>query len=144
MLSSRKFTEGVQLQLSVEATVHPTEDSEKVQRAVLNLFPTCELTRQDQGRGRTVLVGRAEGLDSLKNLRALLRQERIRAAARRTLLNAMSGSTMSFHMNKQAAFVGRASFSQPYGESPLGTIAVVISSTEPIAVIDWLSRPSRA
>ncbi|MEM2108626.1 MAG: hypothetical protein QXL10_05020, partial [Candidatus Bathyarchaeia archaeon] len=71
--------------------------------------------------------------------RDLLRQDRIRDAARKMLFEAMHGQTISFYLNKQAAFAGHVSFSEAEAESPLGPIIVAIKCDDPRRLIDWLA-----
>jgi len=75
----------------------------------------------------------------LTKLYNLLRRERIRDAARAVLFGGMSERTIVFYLNKQVAYVGHVSFSQPVGESPLGPIRVEIECDNPREIIDWLA-----
>jgi len=69
----------------------------------------------------------------------ILQRDRIRAAARSVLRRSVEGDRLAFYLNKQAAYAGHVSFSQPEGESPLGPIRVVIETKNPEKVIDWLT-----
>lgn len=113
------------LEVSVRVEVHPTESREKVERAVRNVLGEVSLTAVDRG-DTTVLEGSLEGIESLSYLRDLLRRTRIRDAARGLLTRISKEGAMSFGLNKQAAYMGRASF-YGAGESPLGPIQIVIS-----------------
>ena len=113
------------LEVSVRVEVHPTESREKVARAVRNVLGEVSLTAVDRG-DTTVLEGSLEGIESLSYLRDLLRRTRIRDAARGLLTRISKEGAMSFGLNKQAAYMGRASF-YGAGESPLGPIQIVIS-----------------
>jgi hypothetical protein len=127
----------------VEAPINPTEDPEKVSRAVRNLFPNSTLTTTKVDARRSTLQAAMNRLEDLDNLRGILRQEAIRDAARRWLLGAVSGSSIVVHLNKQAAFAGKASFCEGYDESPLGPITLTITSDNPEDVVDWLAPSSR-
>ena len=122
----------------IEAEVNPTEDIEKVRRAVENVFGNVEFEVKPQKRG-SVLVGKAKGLDGLTKLQNLLRRERIRDAARGALFDGLSGKSVVFYLNKQVAYVSHISFSKPEAESPLGPIRVQIESDNPRELIDWLA-----
>ena len=113
------------LEVSVRVEVHPTESREKVESAVRNVLGEVPLTAVDRG-DTTVLESRLQGLESLSHLRDLLRRTRIRDAARGLLTRISEESAMSFGLNKQAAFMGRASF-YGAGESSLGPIQITIS-----------------
>jgi hypothetical protein len=127
----------------VETPLNPTEDPEKVLRAVRNLFPNCSpsIVRSDERHGK--LEGSMSRLEDLDNLRILLRQGVIRDAARKILLRNISGSSIVVHLNKQAAFAGKASFCERYDESPLGPVTLTITVENPEQVIDWLAPSSR-
>lgn len=128
----------------VETPLNPTEDQEKVSRAVHNLFPQARLTTVGTDARHAKVEATMSGLEALENLKTLLRQEAIRDAARKILLSGMSGSSIVVHLHKQAAFAGKASFCERYDESPLGPITLTITSEDPAQVLDWLASSSRA
>ena len=130
------------LAINVESPVNPTEDQAKVERALRNLFPTGEIERISSGDDVVRLRVRGVNLDFLSKLRSLIKQERIRGAARSIIFGRMRGDKIHFCLNKQAAFSGKVSFCEPVGESPNGPISVEIDSDKPEAVADYLaSRP---
>ena len=122
-----------------ESMVNPTEDPTKVERALHNIFPSAHVARTSLGKDVTRLEARGDGLEFLSTLRSLIRQERIRSAARSILLKGTSGNHIQFYLNKQAAFAGRASFCAPTGESPLGPISIRVETPEVNRVIDFLA-----
>jgi predicted RNA binding protein with dsRBD fold (UPF0201 family) len=128
----------------VQTPLNPTEDSEKVLRAIRNLFPNCTpaLVRTDERHAK--FEGSIARLEDLDNLRSLLRQEAIRDAARKLLFRSISGSSIVVHLNKQAAYAGKASFCERYDESPLGPITLTITTENPEQLIDWLAPSSRS
>lgn len=128
----------------VETALNPTEDREKVSRAVRNLFPKANLATVKVDDRHATLQAVMNGFEALENLKSILRQEAIRDAARRLLLRGVSGASIVVHFNKQAAFAGKASFCERHDESPLGPITLTISSQSPEQVVDWLAPGSRA
>jgi len=122
----------------VEVDVNPTEDVEKVKKAVENLFGNVEFEEKPKTRG-SLLVVETTGLDELAILQNLLRRERIRAAARKVFFGGLSEKSIIFYLNKQVAYVSHISFSRPEGESPLGPIKVQIQCDHPRELIDWLA-----
>ena len=122
----------------VEAEVYPTESEEKVTRAVTNLFGSITLQTKPAYKG-SVLTGEAKGQDSLVKFRNLLRNDRVRNAARKALFRSIRRNTISFCLNKQVAFAGHLSFSQEVAESPLGPVKVMIECGEPRQLIAWLA-----
>jgi len=127
-----------EIEIRVEAEVNPTEDQEKVKRAVENVFGNVEFEVKPQRRG-SVLVAKARGMDGLTKLYNLLRRERIRDAARGVFFDGLSERSVVFYLNKQVAYVGHLSFSRPVAESPLGPIRVQIRCDNPRELIEWLA-----
>ena len=127
-----------EIMVQIQADINPTEDEAKVKRAVENMFSNLEVEVKPKRRG-SVLTARTRGVDGLTKLYNLLRRERIRDAARAVLFGGMSERTIVFYLNKQVAYVGHVSFSQPVGESPLGPIRVEIECDNPREIIDWLA-----
>jgi len=127
-----------------ETPLNPTEDPEKVLRAIRNLLPNCtpRISRIDERHAK--FEGSVARLEDLDNLKSLLRQEAIRDAARKLLFKSVSGSSIVVHLNKQAAFAGKASFCEHYDESPLGPITLTITAENPEQLINWLAPSSRS
>lgn|GEM_PF-3429380 len=114
--------------------MRPSEDEDKVRRAVLNLFPDLRLRREGDR-----LVG--EG-GSLSRFGDLVRRHRIRDAVRGRLLHGRRGPDLSvFRLNKQAAFVERVSFSER--EAPLGDIRIAVRDDDIDRVIDRVAPDTR-
>lgn len=127
-----------EIDIRVEAEVNPTEDQEKVKRAVENVFGSVEFEVKSQRRG-SLLIAKAKGIEGLTKLQNLLRRERIRDAARGVLLEGLSEKSIVFYLNKQVAYVGHLSFSKPVAESPLGPIRVQIRCDDPRKLVEWLA-----
>jgi len=129
------------VKIVVEAEVRPTEDEEKVKRAVLNFFTPSSIKVEERGRGR-VLIAEAEGPEALQKLHSKLREQRILDAARSMIIRWSSEDRVVFYLHKQAAFMNYITFCLPEGESPLGPIKVEILESNVKAVIDWLAPPT--
>lgn len=127
------------MKVKIEAEVYPTESREKTMHAVKNLFPDIDLHVQVQGNIE-VVVGEGSKLESLENLKNMLRSRKIRAAARSILRQSKLNSKLVFYMNKQAAYVRQASFTEPFTESPLPPIRIEIESNDVDKVIEWLTE----
>ena len=127
-----------EVDVHVEVKVNPTEDLEKVKKAVKNIFGNMEFEVTPEKRG-SLLVARAMGINGLTKLRDLLQRERIRDAARGVFFEGLSKKSVVFYLNKQVAYVGHISFSAPVGESPLGPIKVQIRCDSPQEFIKWLA-----
>jgi predicted RNA binding protein with dsRBD fold (UPF0201 family) len=125
--------------VTTEAAVEPTEDEKKVERALLRVFPSGRTERRIEEDVTVGLVVHGSGLEFLSSLRNLIRQERIRNTARAIFMRSSQEPVLHIHLNKQAAFMGRISFCAPYGESPHGPISVTVESDEMQSVIDYLA-----
>lgn len=125
--------------VAAEAKVNPTEDEKKVEQALNNIFPSAPVERMLKPDEVTVLKVHGEGLEFMRMLRSLIKQEQIRSAARSILLSSAWGSPFRFWINKQAAFAGRVSFCAPEGESPLGPITIQVDATDTESVVDYLA-----
>lgn len=124
--------------LLVEAEVNPTEDQEKVLMALVRVFGDIGYKLEERGFTK-FLIGKEKGLAGLSRFRDLLRRELICDAARTVLFKGLRDNTITFYLNKQVAYVGHISFSEPIGESPLGPIRVEICCDDPHKLIDWLA-----
>jgi len=126
------------VKLRIEARIYPTEDEEKVSRAVKNVVGEVDLKSITLKHG-LILRAEGEGVESLSFLRKKLQSERIRDAARALFLRSIEDKRIGFSLNKQAAYAGHVSFS-PASQTPLGPIAVEIECDDPKAVVEWLTR----
>jgi predicted RNA binding protein with dsRBD fold (UPF0201 family) len=129
--------------VAVESLVNPTEDPSKVERALNNIFPSVRIERTNLDNDVVKLEVRGNGFEFLSTLRHLIKQERIRSAARSILMRGTRGTHILVYLNKQAAFAGRVSFCEPIGESPLGPISIRIETSDASRVIDYLASSPR-
>jgi predicted RNA binding protein with dsRBD fold (UPF0201 family) len=123
----------------IETDVNPTEDEEKVKKAINNLLDNPTFTSESAFQGFK-LKAETHGQASLTKFRNLLRNDRIRDAARKLLYRATHENKISFYLNKQVAYAGHVSFSEEYAESPLGPLHVIIETETPKQLIDWLAE----
>ena len=123
----------------VRVEVHPTESIEKVVKAVQTVMGEIELHESDQG-DITILEGRIEKMENLVPLRDLFSRTRIRDAAFSLLTGAAADDRLSFGLNKEAAYAGRASFHLS-GASPTGPIQIELAG-DLDKIIEFLSGKS--
>ncbi len=109
-----------------------TEDRQKVLYGIKAIFPEARIEGEDP------IFARSESVDRFGEL---LRQERIRDAARSVMRKGISGGSTHFLLNKQVAAVGKVSFSQE--SHPLGDIEVTISDADIDALIDRIAPRTR-
>jgi len=127
----------------VEVEVNPTEDLEKIKRAVENIFGAVKFKVESRKWGR-LLIAKTRGTAGLTKLYNLLSRERILAAARKVFFSGMDEKSVTFYLNKQVAYAGHISFSQQTAESPLGPINVQIRCDNPRKLIVWLTpKPTK-
>ncbi len=137
------------ISVKVLASVYPTEDPEKVIKAISGLFTGIELQKEnidsmdsEKGVSPSFRITGEGGLDLLLTLHGLIRREQIIDSIRNKAFNkglSREGISVSFLLNKQAAFVGVPSV--PAEEEPLGSIEVAIradSSEEMERLFEWL------
>jgi len=72
----------------------------------------------------------------------LLRGEKVLDAARSVLFKGLDEKSITFYLNKQVAYAGHISFSEPTSESPLGPIKVKIHCENLREFIEWLTPKS--
>ncbi len=95
---------------------------------MLNIFPDLQIEQRDEK-----LVGITQAVDKLEEL---LRQQKIRSAARAIFLKSVEGNTLKFRLNKQVAFVGKVNFAE---RSPLGDMEVRIEDENLTNLIDRIA-----
>lgn len=141
------------IHVKVSAPVYPTEDPEKVIRAISALFTGIKIEKEDiktaepkTGVPPALLLSGEGGIGLLLNLHGLFRREEIIDSIRNKALVAglsNDGLSVRFLLNKQAAFVGIPSI--PAQEEPLGSIEVIIradSQEEMKRLFEWLLPPT--
>ena len=127
------------IEVEARVEVRPTEDLSKVRKALENLVTPSNLRVESRG-GYRLIVASGRGGGCLKKLYYALRRQRILDSARGHLKRGIVGDTIIFYLHKQAAYMGVVSFcSFPEGESPLGSITIVIRSKDPLKVLNWLT-----
>jgi predicted RNA binding protein with dsRBD fold (UPF0201 family) len=116
--------------IRVYCPVFPSEDPEKVMRAVNNIFPDMELSTEDDAiRGDTA---------NLEHFASQIRRQQILDSARSILMKGRRGDERTvFNMNKQAAFAGKISFTEE--RTILGTINVTITADNITGYIEALA-----
>ncbi|RXA18724.1 hypothetical protein EQO05_10445 [Methanosarcina sp. MSH10X1] len=137
------------IHVKVSAAVYPTEDPEKVIKAISSLFTDIELkkdtiegTESETGVSPSFFFSAEGEIDILQTLHGLIRREEIIDTVRNKAFGkglSRDGLSVRFSLNKQAAFVGIPSV--PAQEEPLGSIEVIInadSEKEMERLFEWL------
>jgi uncharacterized protein len=109
-----------------------------VTKALTSLFTgRVEIQGEPDDYGSAKIIG--QGLEALEKFRMILQRDRIRAAGRAQLIKGSEERGILVYLNKQVAYAGHISFSEPEGESPLGPIRLIIECRNAPRVIEWLT-----
>lgn len=115
-------------EVTVRCPVNPSEDEEKVRKAVLSIFPDAELSLEG---------GILSGPATLDRFHRIIRNQRILDATRSVLIRNMRGDSTCISLNKQVATLGKVSFAD---RNPvLGAIEVTIRDDDIQTVVDRLA-----
>ena len=117
------------LAVGISCPVFPSEDPEKVRRAVLNIFPDTDLILSDGA-----MCGES---DNIEHFGAQIRRQRILDSVRSMLVKGRRGESSVLNLNKQAAYAGKISFVEE--RTILGTIKVTLRSDDITAFIESLA-----
>ena len=126
-----------EVKVIVKAHLNATEDPEKLEKAITNLFGDVK-PQMNKEHGTTYLGFEATGINSLRQLRQRIASDRIRDATRVMLSRwAVKNAKITFHINRQAAYANHVSIYHA-SKSPLGPIEVEIDG-EPDKIIELLT-----
>jgi len=114
-------------------SINPSEDQSKVESAILNIFPNCEILIE-----KFSIKGNSNDLHSLEKIHEAIHSMQSQRIYRRTLEKNLENNSTWFYLNKQAAFAEKIAICENSDESPLGPIKVVLTSTNIDRIIDWL------
>ena len=135
------------IKLQVDANVYATEDHEKLQKTIKNLFefPSIEISSPDE-HGICHLTAIGEGPDTLHFLFNQVRNQKTVEAVRRHVLYRMdlNNNFTAFYLHKQALVNKRIVLCHELDESPLDPITVKISATDIERTIEYLFPPTKA
>ncbi len=117
------------LKISIATSIFPTEDTERVNNAVMNLFPDANIEIESDK-----LIAVCDNLDYL--VQGIAKQK-IRDSTRRYFMGQIKEPGLVFHINKQAALMGKINFTD--GKSIMGDIEVSISTDNPDELIESMT-----
>lgn len=120
--------------VGVWVEVNPSEDPQKVQRALTNMIPGCECTT-----GESSIRATSDDIVSLDTLRDAIISRKSQAGLSRNLLRNLDGKTTWFYLNRQAALVGTAAVCDDPEESPLGPLKITLTSDRIQDIIRWMA-----
>ena len=120
--------------IEVFCTINPSEDLQKIETAILNIFPDIEINKNNMQ-----ITGISKKIESLSRIFEIIHNRRITDVYRRTLNQNLSGNSTWFYLNRQAAYVDVIALCNEEDESPLGPIEIILDSQQIEQVIDWLT-----
>lgn len=119
--------------IEIFSSVNPSEDSKKVESAILNIFPLCDITLEQFSIKAT-----AKNLNALQKIKESIHNMQVERIFKRTLEKNLSYDSTWFYLNKQAAFAEKIAICEESDESPLGPIKIILSSKNIERIIEWL------
>ncbi|QLH07800.1 RNA-binding domain-containing protein [Nitrosopumilus ureiphilus] len=119
--------------IQMTSTLHPSEDSEKVKKAISNIFPYSTVKTD-----LFSITAQSKELRSFEKIHETIHSKKSQNIYRRYLEKNLDNDTTWFYLNKQAAFVKQIAICEEAEESPLGPIKVILTSSNIDGVIDWI------
>ena len=107
----------------IKAKLQPTEDPEKVAQAIKNIFGNIELKSNTNDDLHEAEI---HGVNHLFAFKKRIAQDRIRSTLYSVFTRWSNVDTLSFGLNRQAAYAGHVSLNLE-NEDPMGPIQVEIS-----------------
>lgn len=126
------------MHVTIKAEIKPTEDEEKLLKAVRKIFPEVDF-KIHESRGKRFFIGESTEISSLKYVKENWRRRRVRSTAARLLREATSPGTIFMRLSKQAAYVGVASILDFDEQPAIGSIEVEVKTENPEELIKWLT-----
>jgi predicted RNA binding protein with dsRBD fold (UPF0201 family) len=120
------------LEIIVQTYINPSEDLEKVNFAIKNVFPNSNFILKDNK-----LHLSTEKLEDLKKIKDQIRSRSTISVLKKVLYNNQNIDITWFLLNKQAAFSGVVVVAEEEDESPLGPIKITIKNRDIEEIIAW-------
>ena len=127
------------MKITVLAEVNPSEDPEKVKKAILNIFNPSSIKIEKIG-DKTYIIASSSSYHGLIKIQNLIKEQGIEDSARMIFIKSItSENKLVFHVHKQAAYIGVLTFVTVTKESPLGPITFIVETDNIRQLIDWLA-----
>ncbi len=123
------------LEIIVQAYVNPSEEIEKVNFAIKNVFPDSTLILKDNK-----LYTSTKKLEVLKKVKDQIRSKSTLSVLKKILFSNQTMNTTWFLLNKQAAFSKVVALIEDEDESPLGPIKITIRNQNTEEIINWFEN----
>ena len=123
----------IDCKIEIVSSINPSEDPEKVKKAILNILPDSDITTEDFS-----IKAKTNGLHSLERIYESVYSTQSQRVLQRHLEKHMDRNSSWFYLNKQAAFVEKVVLCEEAEESPLGPLKLILTSPNIDSVIDAL------
>ncbi len=123
----------ISCKIEMFCSVNPSEDPEKIQKAILNIFPYSNIKTENVS-----ISAQSNDLQSLEKIYETIHTKKSQKIYRHNLEKNLKNDTTWFYLNKQAAFVEKIAICEKTDESPLGPIKVILTSSNIDRIIDWI------
>ncbi len=132
------------MRITAKVEARFTEDENKVLKALYNVFTPEKIDTEEYEYGK-IIVAYSNDINSLQKLKELIRKSYILDAARKVIKSTpkFKQGIIEFYLNKQAAYMGKVSFSAPEKESALGPITIIVETNNPYEFLDWIAPKSK-
>lgn len=124
----------ISCKIEMFASVNPSEDSQKIIKAISTIFPFSKIDFQNFS-----VSALSRDLRSFENIYETIHSKRSQKTYRKYFEKNLENNSTWFYLNKQAAFAGKIAICEQAEESPLGPIKVIISSPNIDRIIEWIA-----
>lgn len=124
----------ISCKIEMFASVNPSEDSQKIIKAISNIFPFSKIEFQNFS-----VNALSRDLRSFEKIYETIYSKHSQKTYRKYLEKNLENNSTWFYLNKQAAFVGKIAICEQAEESPLGPIKVIVSSPNIDRIIEWIA-----
>lgn len=118
------------VEIVAEVEVRPTEDLDKVKKALSTAISVTDFVVEEIAAGYRVVRAKCTSVECLEPLRNAIKAQQIGPAVRSYLHKHWRGGALTILMHKQAAYAGKVSLVDSERESPLGPIRIEVLGTE--------------
>jgi hypothetical protein len=123
----------ISCKIEMFCSVNPSEDPTKIIKSILNIFPNSEIKNEN-----FLISSHSKDLHSFEKIYEAIHSEKSQKTYTRNLENNLENNSTWFYLNKQAAYVEQVAICEEVGESPLGPIKVILTSSNIDEIIDWI------
>jgi len=123
----------INCQIEMFCAVNPSEDTNKIKKAISNIFPHSTITTENFS-----ISAQSKDLKSFEKIYETIHTKQSQKTYRRNLEKNLEDDTTWFYLNKQAAFAEKVAICEKIDESPLGPIKVILTSSNIDGIIDWI------